>query len=148
MLMPITKEPIKKEQLLFGIEKLRDKHKNSSEPIPTYQDQEIRNLFDCINRGYLGYITEDYAIITTIFCNIIKNHYLTNGNKRIAVMVLAILCKQNYFIDFNNKKDLRYLAALTLKIADNKITSEQIITNLKQQKCAIFKSKNRSKNPS
>jgi len=118
-----------KEFLIINIERLRSDDSNTVyEPIPYYTEKEIDELYNCIRRSYeTSHIHTAFERIATVMYNIVKTHYLSNGNKRIAAIVTRLLVSDigQTNIDIDDNK-LKYLI---LKIADNTIfTKEDAIT--------------------
>jgi len=117
---------INKDYLLKIIELLRAQYKGTNDPIPTYTEKEIDQLFNCINRAYLGYTINTHEILASIFYNIIKNHYLSNGNKRIAVTVtIIILIEYKKFLTLNQTIHLKNIAIQT---ASGNLNKQDVIT--------------------
>jgi len=115
---------ISKEFLLLIIEGLRDEYTaNSQEPIPCYTDREIDELYNCIFRVYSnGYIQTNLERIVTIMFNITKNHYLSNGNKRIAVIITCML----FVIELGSfPYDVEELKNIVLQIADGTLATKE-----------------------
>jgi|GEM_PF-2429750 len=118
---------IAKDFLIHVIEQLRQKHLNSSEPIPNYTEQEIDELFNTIKRVYAGYLNNPSEKIATALYNITKNHHLSNGNKRCAVIIAKFLLWVEGK-NFDNNDNI--LELLTLQIANGELTKEQTIKYL------------------
>lgn len=85
--MSNLKNPITKEILLYVIEGLRSAYAESEEIIPVYTESEIDNLINCIDRIYLGYYPTFEEKICNLIYNLTEGHYLSNGNKRVALIV-------------------------------------------------------------
>jgi len=114
---------ISKEFLLLIIEGLRDEYSlDAQEPIPYYTDKEIDELYNCIQRVYQsGYVQTNIERVATTMFNITKNHYLSNGNKRIAVIITCILC----VIELGTFFDVTELKNIVLQIADGTLATKE-----------------------
>jgi len=114
-----------KSFLLRIIEELRLLYSkfNSQEPIPVYTEKEIDELFNCIQRIYQGYLPTVEERIATALFNITKNHYLSNGNKRMAIIVACTLS----LLETPTTTPLKVtiLSDLVLKIADGTIANKE-----------------------
>jgi len=119
------KSILDKSFLLRIIEELRLLYSkfNSEEPIPVYTEKEIDELFNCIQRIYQGYLPSAEERIATALFNITKNHYLSNGNKRMAIIVACTLS----LLETPTATPLKVtiLSDLVLKIADGTIANKE-----------------------
>jgi len=115
---------INKEYLLQVIETLRLLYSkfDTKEPIPNYTEKEIDELFNCIERIYQGYLETTMERIASALFNITKNHYLSNGNKRIAVIITGFLLFEEIP---NINLNFSLLEKIVLKIAEGTISSKE-----------------------
>lgn len=125
--------PITIDLLLYTIEKIRKTFSESSEAIPIYTEKEIDELFNCIERVYLGYHSSVEERLSNIMYNITKGHYLSNGNKRVAVIITLILYWTEYseihVIKKENTPVLNngLIESIVMKIADGSIDKDELL---------------------
>jgi len=120
--------PIDEQFLLLTIEQLRLKYPEPAEIIPSYTEKEIDELFNCIERVYGGYLQTPQERIAAAIFNITKGHYLSNGNKRVAVIVTSILYGEEIQSSVALSSEL--LEKLVLGIADGSIDREKLLVEI------------------
>ncbi len=84
--------------LLFNISV--EKHRNTDEPIPEMSEANVDKIKNCLQIPFMTFdkvdlyksIYDKAGILLYVF---IKNHPLTNGNKRLALIVTAYFLKKN-----------------------------------------------------
>jgi len=122
------KNPIDVQLLSVVIEMLRLRFSKTEEAIPIYTDKEIDELFNCIERVYAGYWQTTEERIASLLINITKGHYLSNGNKRVAVIVASVL----YTLEVQNSKPLNFEAIekLVFGIAEGSINKGELLEEI------------------
>ena len=97
------------------------------EPISIFSDSEIKSLVNVITRSNM----ESFGIplypntsdkLSFIFYSLVKGHYLGNGNKRTAALILAYLILAYKNVDERFNIDENELSELFTKLAEKAIT--------------------------
>ncbi|MDL1914132.1 MAG: Fic family protein [Bergeyella sp.] len=122
--------PISKEAFLFIVENTRSFYETlGAEFIMRYTESELDEVYNCMERVYTsGYYEEPHEKYANVMYNISKGHFLSNGNKRIALMITAayILYETDILPEWNHLKDL------VLAVTQDKVSKEQLCIELKR----------------
>ena len=107
----------------------------NSEPIPKINTEQIENLSNVLRRSTQK-ISDVYLYktfeskIAFIFYTIIKNHYLENGNKRMASMIICLITGI-WAYDEEVRKDFSFvfdkIAQMAIYIAESKPEDKDIV---------------------
>ena len=120
-----------KNELIAIIEKLRKFYTTSDEAIPDYTSLEIENVFFCYKRVVSsGYYCGFNEKLTNLIFNVVKGHYLNNGNKRVTLILSFI-----FSIESRNLKsfDIVLMKQWILEVAKNKLDKEDLKKLIEKQ---------------
>ena len=115
------------KELIYLSLVLADELKQGSDKVyPICNEEELQKITDCCYRATkLSYIDNPVEQLSNLIYNLIKNHYLKDGNKRITISMMilfSILIKHDHELLLRNIQnyELTKIVKLMIEVAGSK----------------------------